>query len=489
MLGPHEKRVLLVALAGLLSLFTTRALGEVVEASPGDDIETIARNMSSGDTLILHGGTYDITCLRLTNLQGSDSNWTVVRAADGESPVLRGATIDNAINIRDCAYLHIRGLEIFHADVGVKFDANGPSHHVILEGLKIHEIDGVGISGSSGGHRHITIRGCEIYDTGRDSQTTGEGIYISQFGGNVQNLTIENCWIHHTAGTQSDGIDIKLGRDCIIRDNVIHDCPDPAIIVRGSDDANRPNLIERNVIWGSGAAGIETYGDCTVRNNVVFNCDLGLYSRDDSDYPLRNVRFINNTVYGCNTCLHLGSWDGKGGLVVANNVLYCSSSGDRAVYVFGGLSGVAVKDNRYYGTLYLNDAPSTGFVAGRSPDVDMLAPSLRDFYPASGSALIDGASSSYAPGDDFDRTSRPFGSAADVGAYEWTQAENPGWSIQGGFKDGSSGPPPDGDDDGDGDGGGRRTCGAVPAAGALLVVFLSLRRGRAARARPGLPFP
>lgn len=461
---------LAVAWAALVAI---EASGATLEAWPGEDIKALVNGMNAGDTLVLHGGTYNIVGLKITGKNGSDSNWTTIRAAEGESPVLVCSTSYNGIDIKDSSYVHIKGLDIRHASEGVKLDSTGTSqHHILLEDLKVHEMDGVGIAGPGTGNRYITVRRCEIYDTGRAS-ATGEGVYISYFDREVRYLTVENCWIHDLNGSQSDGIDIKLGRGCVIRDNVIHGCQYPAIIVRGSGDALEPNLVERNVVWGSNAAGIETYGDCIVRNNIVFNCSPGLYSRDDDEYSLRNVEFINNTVYDCNPCLDLHDWGGKSGMLVANNALYRSSSGERAVYVSGGLGGVTVTGNIYHGTLYLNGAPSTGLAAGGSPTADMLAPASREFYPSSASVLIDAAVGAYAPAGDFNGTARPFGSAADAGAYEWTQAENPGWSIGGGFKDGGGDPTPDGDGEGGG-GGCAAPAGSAEHAGlAVLLVALS----------------
>ncbi len=464
-----------LAVVSLLAAVTPAASGATLEAWPGNDIESIADGMSAGDTLVLHGGTYNITCLRVYSKNGSSSNWTTIAAADGESPVLRGSTSENGIDILNCSYLRIQGLDVCHADEGIKFNSTGSCHDVVLEDLKVHEIDAVGISGPGAGNRNITVRRCEVYDTGR-AATTGEGIYISYFDKEVKYLTIESCWIHDLGGSQSDGIDIKLGRGCLIRDNVIHGCSYPAIIVRGSGDALAPNIVERNVVWAANA-GIETYGDCAARNNVVFGCSIGIYSRDDASYPLRNVSFINNTVYDCNPCLDLHDWGGKSGMVVANNALYRASSGERAVYVNGGLGGVTVTDNIYHGTLYLNGAPSTGLAAGGSPTADMLAPSSRDFYPTAAGALLDAANGAYAPAGDFNGTARPFGSGDDAGAYEWTQADNPGWQIGSGFK--AETPPPDGNG-----GGGDRGCGAGGGAfaGAFLFLFASgLRRGSDAR--------
>jgi hypothetical protein len=59
-----------------------------------------------------------------------------------------------------------------------------------------------------------------------------------------------------------------------------------------------------------------------------------------------------------------------------------------------------------------------------------------DVYPLAGGALIDAASATYAPVNDFNWVSRPQpqGSASDIGAYEATGSVNPGWHLAAGLR-------------------------------------------------------
>jgi hypothetical protein len=50
--------------------------------------------------------------------------------------------------------------------------------------------------------------------------------------------------------------------------------------------------------------------------------------------------------------------------------------------------------------------------------------------------LIDSGTAGHgAPADDFNWSMRPVNVEWDVGAYEWSQNTNPGWQIQGGYKE------------------------------------------------------
>ena len=421
-------------------LFCRAALCATVYANPGDTLRPIIAGLSPGDTLILNPGLYSQTDgVKVINVNGTATLPITIEGATGGVAIIEAAYNVNAFEFTTSSYIILKNIEIRKGSNTVKFTNTGACHHITLQGLKLHDTYGVSVSGPTGGHHHITISDCEVYDTGKNASLTGEGIYMSYWDNPVDYLTIERCWIHTLNGTQKDGLELKYVRNAIIRDNVILGTNKtfPCIKIESADDATRTNLVERNICY-DGDSGIETYGDCIVRNNIVFNCDLGIYSRDDAKYPLRNVKIINNTVYNCDTaCLQLNGWSNKTGLVVANNVIYQPTASKQTLYIgpSAPLTSVTVTSNYYFGTLYLNTAPSTGFILAGTPDADFVDVDNRNFFPSGLSAFIDAGSATYAPADDFIGSGRPQGVADDVGALEWTEANADGFAIPlaGGF--------------------------------------------------------
>ncbi|MFH1922798.1 MAG: T9SS type A sorting domain-containing protein [Planctomycetota bacterium] len=115
------------------------------------------------------------------------------------------------------------------------------------------------------------------------------------------------------------------------------------------------------------------------------------------------------------------------------------SLSDSAIRAPDGVGPGYVEGNRHYGT-----SAVTGSVLGHSPGEEFLhastAPGLVDLHPLDDSTLRDSGSSSHGPpDDDFNSVPRPANEYWDVGAYEWVGGGNPGWQIQAGFKDTSTG--------------------------------------------------
>jgi len=130
----------------------------------------------------------------------------------------------------------------------------GNVDHSSFEDLVLHDLGDVGISCNRPGKvcDAVTIRGSQIYDTGR--QGTGEGIYLGcQDGGCVfKHGVVERNFVHDTGGTQGDGIEVKPGSfGNTVRDNVIHRTKYPGITVFGF----RPGAGARNVVEPAGRGG------------------------------------------------------------------------------------------------------------------------------------------------------------------------------------------------------------------------------------------
>lgn len=427
--------------------------GRVIELSPSnadtscnEEFENIASTLRAGDTLILHGGTYSQTCARvLSNLHGTAQQPILIRAATGESPVItrpvrpNGDYDQNNVEIADSSYLTLRGLIFTGGDLGVRL--RGTNHHITIEDSEIAETGDAALTANSGDTDVLIVRHSHIHHTGLYTlgSTEGEGLYLGCNNGTcrVTNSVIEFNYIHDLRGTSSggnDGIEVKVGSGGnLIRHNVIHTTTlgtaYPCILVYGGGAAS--NTVEGNAVWQCGE-GIVALSDAVVQNNVVLQSNSGLASYPHEQVAaLRNVLFVNNTVYGNTECASL-RWAGASNMVLANNALYCG--GAMAVYTTG-LTGptVLVRANYIDGTIVGASVDGTRFLLGGTAAGTFVSPGTRDFWPVTGSPLRNTAEASNLPLTDFNGLPRT--TYQDVGAYSTKGlAQNMGWRIVPGFK-------------------------------------------------------
>lgn len=416
------------------AVLTGTAAAATVEIFPGDSFETAAEALQPGDTLIVHEGTYTHGNRIAIDVAGTVQSPAIIEGAAGEAKPLIVLTSsgNNVIDIEGATYLTIRGLEITANNLsgadGINMRSN-PSF-ITLEDLEIHDIS-VGINFRSS-MNNITVRRNEIYNT----NDTGEGMYVGCHDGScaVTDSLIEFNWIHDTASAdQGDGIEIKRGSHSnVIRDNVIHDTNYPCIILYGTD-GNPRNVVERNVMWDCADSAIQAAADTVFRNNILIpGSGDGFTSQPHAGADPRNLEFVHNTIIGGDTCIRLNSWDGKPGMVFANNAVYCPNDS----FSIGGTTGVVVSGNVFLPRP--GAFPSSGNTDGRSIAQDFLDASGLNVYPTMDSPLIGAGDPAYAGSDDFNGDARS--GAVDAGAYAWSGAANPGWTVAAGFKGGQAAP-------------------------------------------------
>jgi hypothetical protein len=251
----------------------------------------------------------------------------------------------------------------------------------------------------------------------------------------VTESLIEGNWIHDTlAATQGDGIEIKRGSHSnIIRDNVIYDTHFPCILLYGTD-GNPRNVVEGNVMWNCGDSGIQAAADTIIRNNIILESPGAAFnSHPHQGVSPQNLEFVHNTVVGGgNPCLNLHEWGNKVGLIFANNAVYCGTGS----YAIGDLSGVIVRGNVFQPAGA--GIPASGYTLGRSEALDFVDINNMQTYPTDDSALLGAGDLAYVTPLDFNGIQRM--SRADAGAYTWISSQNPGWLVQGGFKQKSTFP-------------------------------------------------
>lgn len=294
-----------------------------------------------GDTLILRAGTYTggvyMTRNNLT-VQSYAGEWATIVLPNGTS----GQDVTLYFAGSGCT---ARRLEI----VGgyyycVKIDA-GPA---LVEDCRIHGSgrDCVKIPGAD----NVTIRRCEIYDSGLRDPSNAEG--IDNVNGDT--MLVQDCYIHDIA---TNGLYPKGGSiGSIIERCLIRNCGGKGISLAQSSD---PAFYDTT-------ANPEYYGcrDCIARNNIIENCEG---SGIDLEAALR-ARVYNNTMINVAKSQNGGirfasstlSLPGGGSVTtpcrdceIRNNIIVLGSASARPMLFMGNNSHagtLTMSHNRYYKT-------------------------------------------------------------------------------------------------------------------------------------------
>lgn len=468
----------------LVLVLATAAHAGTFEATPADDLEAKVNALTAGDELIVHGGTYTLSGRFGISLTGTAAAPIVIRAADGERPVIdRPAADQNIWDLDRADYVTIRGLEFKGGSAGVRITA---ADHLTIEDCEIHDTADVALRANDGGavYRSLLIRHNHIHHT----DGTGEGMYLgcNNNGCRVLDSVIERNYVHHTNGatvSQGDGIELKEGSaGNVIRDNVIHDTGYPCILTYATVGNGGPNVIEGNALWGCGDHAIQSAADATIRNNLILGSVAnGIAMQPHQAGTPANLVVVHNTVlHATNDAIRVSGITGT--VTIANNALYAQAG--NAIAASGTLAGLTVAGNRGVGALV---GVSGGFTASTLAG-DLVsggyggAPPM-DLYPAPGSSLIGAGDPAYAVAIDFNGIAR--GASVDVGAYAFAAGGNPGWQLTTDFKGfpaGSGGMDAGVDGGGGDEAGGCCQTGGAPGAplalGLAVVAALRLRRRR-----------
>ena len=413
----------------LVGAHALAASAETYEIGPQDDLFAVLADLAPGDEVLVAEGTYQTPGFYEVAWNGTAEAPIVVRAADGARPIIQGDPSQNVINL-DGAHFTLRGFEIVGGSHGLRL---GDVSDAVFEDLVIHDVEDVALSCNRPEHAcdSLVVRGNEIYNTGRSG--TGEGMYLgcNDAACSFSNSLIEGNYLHDLAGSQADGIELKTGaHGNIVRDNVIIGANYPAITMYGfADGAGAENLVERNFVWGTVDNGIQVVGQVVVRNNIVVDAGQnGIHSKPSQGFAPHDVLIVHNTVLNAGAaCLKTNDWSGESGQIVANNALFCDDG--LAVDINGGAPEAIFAGNLAAGEVRGPD----GFGVSEGVASELVDPAQLGLYPIAASALLDTGDVTYAGADDFNGNARSDG-APDIGAYERTAEDNPGWTLQEGFK-------------------------------------------------------
>jgi len=456
--------VMLTLATGLMSLFSDVGAAEYYVSIAGNDItgngaidnpfRTIQHVLDavagSGDTITLRGGTYNES-IRVRDpdmtLRSRSGEWAVIESPTDNEDI--GQTVRFDVDADGSALQRIEVVGGYY--YGIKFetrwDWGDPSDrsgacNIVIEDCRIHDTGNACIKVTPGCD-DITIRGCEIYHSGRRRPDSAEAIDNV----NGDRMLVQQCHIHDISATglyaKGGAIGARIERCRVER------CAEAGILVGFDtspeffDTAVNPDYYE-NI-------------DGEVTNCMVVDTQysgIGMYAA-------RDPKIYNNTLVDVARSGHSGlyfgltyqDWEPEAGRppsvnpVLRNNIVVQSAAENAtAVYIrwadeLGGMSALSgsptMSHNRYYiqggaaefvdqrtGSQFSGDlAAWKAHISGDSDSTEgdprFLDFSGGDYHLSAMSPCIDSGSSTGAPIMDYEGSPRPQGGGYDIGAYEF----------------------------------------------------------------------
>ncbi|MEZ4317718.1 MAG: right-handed parallel beta-helix repeat-containing protein [Myxococcota bacterium] len=430
-----------------MTVLLQAALAASVSVSPSDDLNALTSSLGPGDAVVFTDGLYELDETLTVEALGEEGSMIELFAQEGATPILKALGDRTVFELRNSAYVSVRGLTFVGPDTWENDDSNGngvvirDSTNVTFEGNTIQttRYSLLNLAGDGVGY---TIRR-NLLEYSND----GHGIYAGCGDGScwLQDSVIEQNLIRELQSeTYNYAIVLDNGsQNNHIDDNVAYNLATSGIRVESTQFGD-PNWIERNAVWNGEGTGIEVYGAARVRNNVVFEMGgYGIRSGNHENDDLADAVISYNTIALTDDwAVRLDDWPDRDGMVFSSNVvanitgrglLYDNDLGDEEIdtttYVTGNVVSGLVDGIDI--TLYPD-----WFVPGAGV-ADFTDVAAWDFYPVNQSQLVgsaDPASDAWVPEVDFNGVARN-GAAPTVGAYEWEGAGNPGWVLQEDFKD------------------------------------------------------
>jgi hypothetical protein len=313
--------------------------------------------LQPGDKLEIGAGTYSVERMWDLRINGTATApiW-VVAASQSQVIITRPDDKQNVLNVGQggpVQFLCLRGLEFTGGSHGVRL---GHCSDVWLDACHIHHTGQVCLSANSADTQRLYLTRNHIHH----GSGHAEGMYLG--GNNATVIMSESVialnHIHDCRGDQGDGIEVKQGSwGNLIAENHIHDTQYPCITVYGT--AGKPvNIIERNLCYRSNDHTMQVQGEAIVRNNVLIAAKGSGFASTDHQGRTLNLAVIHNTIINTNHAFSGGSWNGREGMILANNILYSRDA--NALHFANGSADVTCAGN-----IILGSGARDGCVKGR----------------------------------------------------------------------------------------------------------------------------
>lgn len=406
-------------------------------------------NIKPGDVICFNSAVV-YNNIKFSNIHGTEANPVIIKNCNGQAVV--NSTGAYGVKFDHCSHFKILGNGDVNHQYGIKITTRTGFYLTLEEFSTNFEVAHIEIAGGNPTNLHDPTAGfagigcktkphCDgtsnrgvftmynpiihdnyIHHTGGEGMYVGHGFYKgrpevgcpdSTFSHSIVGLRLYNNIIEHTG---YDGIQVKnADADCEIYNNVVRDFgvnnegPHNEGLFMGEGVTGKAynNWIENGTGHGIQFQGI---GNNDIFNNVVINAaGNGVYAAH-GPYVVRRpgqyFNFFNNTFVNC----------GGDGFVFFNN-----DGGPKRLInnVFVNITGSFLNNGA---TLQNSNNYNTNTIGL----VNFADPANLDFHPLPGSPLIDAGLdlSAYGISFDHDDLARPFGTAYDIGAYEFGSTLN-----------------------------------------------------------------
>jgi len=376
-------------------------------------------SISPGDTIFISGGndsTIYNEMLSIKSNGSADKRIVVMKATDaghnGNVIIDGEGVIANGIEISKSNYIVIKGIELRNSSRGLIKVTH--SNYILIEDcmMQVYGRSGVFIQYSAGSE----IRNCNI-ETGSYIRSQTDGIY-SQY-------TVNNVYSHnHIVINNSE----RSGHDDCIQS------------YRDNNLTIHSNYCEQNNSKTSNAQGIyataPTGGVFRFYNNIV---NMGNAESNGMCFQklggTGSIEMIENTLYGVRSysLLFLTDTDDP---VIKNNIIYSEGNAYAARLLDWNGNPSNINNNLIYvpnskrnkvwsfngDSKNWSQWKALGFDAqGKNEDPKFRNIAEKDFTLQAGSPAIDAGANLGSPYNiDMTGIKRPFGTAYDIGCFEWT---------------------------------------------------------------------
>lgn len=366
----------------------------------GDSLVKAVSSLQPGDQLVIAAGTYSVGRMWDISVSGTaEAPIWIVAENDSTVRITRPDGKQNVVNVGQggpVRYLCLRGLELTGGSHGLRL---GQCSEVWIDQCHIHHTGEVCLSANSANTRRLFLTRNHIHHGGGHA----EGMYL---GGNnatfiMSESVIAQNYIHDCRGDQGDGIEVKQGSwGNLIAENNIHDTQYPCITVYGT--AGKPvNIIERNLCRRSDNNVMQVQGEAIVRNNVLIAAGGAAFGSTDHQGKSVNLQVIHNTIVNTEHAFNGSSWNGREGMVLANNILYSRDA--NAINFPNGKARVTISGN-----IVVGNGPREGTQRGRGLEdfVKLSWDAMEYDATPTASAPLDHADANYLLETDFNRAPR-----------------------------------------------------------------------------------
>lgn len=330
--------------------------------SPYLTVQKALDNVSAGQTIYLHGGTY--TGLNTFKSSGTEGNYITIRNYPGEKPYLTMTANTNGaiIGLNGNDYIKIQGLDIgnFSAEQAFGILLNSDENHIIIRNNEIHNLSTTKPGEGENGEANAIL----CYAEGKTEDLS------------INNICIENNNVHNNTTGWCESVSVTGNAKYVnIINNTVYDNTNIGIDFYGNAGycsvpaLDQPrycvaagNTVYKSICSYAECAGLYVDGarDIILENNTIYDSmygiEIGSEERQDS-YPVKNIIARNNIVYNNSSGgIRVGGYDKNNtGYVtdtkIYNNTLVNNGSGDggwNGEFCFVKCNGIDVKNNLVY---------------------------------------------------------------------------------------------------------------------------------------------